>query len=396
MKNLFKLSAFVLLATSLVLSSCEPKEIPAEELSIEEALTLYVDSTYQLNAVLTPETANGTINWKSSDTTIATVSTTGLVTALKKGSTIITANMGNAIDACNVTVLNNPVTLELNMVDIAQKKCTVNVKASDEEGYYYCGYATPADINNMSDEKLTQTILDNYKAMFEYYAAYGMNYTFKDVLQQGSKNLIASGLTANTEYVMFAFGVDIESETASKIVTRLPFKTKEVVPSSVTFKIELDSIAKIQKISKGDTTYTYTGYFKCTPSDEKEPYVFTGTTAESLKTNYNNDPMKYLTEMEAYYDSNYGSQGGFEGNMVKTGTRDIYASNMAHNTTFVLFAAGYNGGFSTKATAFEYTFQHPDSIKQPMPSHRAPMVETADEMDLTTDYRGFYFPGACH
>ena len=95
--------------------------------------------------------------------------------------------------------------------------------------------------------------------MFETYAAYGMTYTLKDVLQQGDKNLIASGLTANTNYVMFAFGVDIESETASKTVTRLPFKTKEVVPSSMTFQIALDSIAKVQKISNGDTTYTYTG-----------------------------------------------------------------------------------------------------------------------------------------
>lgn len=395
MKKLFSLSALVLFIAALMLSSCEPKVIPAETLSIDKELTLYVDSTFQLTAELTPADATGNVNWKSSDTTVASVSETGLVTALKKGTAIVTANIGNAIDVCNITVWNNPVTLELKMLDIAQKKCTVSVTPSSEEGYYYCGYAKPEDLGNTSDEAIAETVLKNLKSMIQQYAAYGYSITLQDVLQQGTKSLIASGLTANTEYIMFAFGIDLDTEMPSKVVTRLPFKTKEVVPSSMTFQIGLDSIAKIQKISsKGDTTYTYTGYFKCTPSNEKEGYVFYGTTPKSLES-YDNDVMKYLLGMEAAYDQQYSSQGGFEGTMVKAGTRDIYASNMAHNTTFILFAAGYNQGFTTKATTFEYTFQHPDSIKKPMPA-RAPRIETGEEIDFEKDFHGFYFPGMCH
>ena len=393
MKKLFGLGALVLFAASLFLSSCE---VPAESLKIDKELTLYVDSTYQLKAEVVPENATASVNWKSSDTTVVTVNAEGLVKAIKKGNAVITANIDKEVEVCNVTVLNNPVTLELSMIDIAQKKCTVAVKASDKEGYYYCGYATPSDIDKMSDAELTKTVLDNYKAMFEMYAAYGMTYTLKDVLQQGDKNLIASGLTANTDYVMFAFGVDIESETASKTVTRLPFKTKEVVPSSMTFQIALDSIAKVQKISNGDTTYTYTGYFICKPSNEKETYVFNGVTAKILDSLYNNDIQKYLTEMEAYYDTNAASSGGFEGNYAKAGTRDIRATNMVHGTTYVLFAVGYTGGFSTKPTTFNYTFEHPDSIKKPMPAYRLPVMESVEELNLNTDYRGIYFPGACH
>jgi hypothetical protein len=396
MKKVFSLSTLVLFAASMFITSCGPKEVPAESLSMEKELTMYVDSTYQLKAVITPENATGKIAWKSNDSTVVSVSEAGLVKALKKGQTIITASLDKEVAACQVTVLNNPVTLELSMVDIAQKKCTVSVKASDQEGYYYCGYATPADVKDVTDEKLAETVLKNIQAMLETYKQYGYNYTLKDVLAQGDKNMIASGLTANTDYIMFAFGVDIDTEKAGKKVTRLPFKTKEVVPSSMTFTIELDSIAKIRKISKGDTTYTYNGYFKCKPSNEKETYVFTGVDAKSLAEKYGNDPMKCLTDMEAAYDTQYASQGGFEGVMVKAGTRDIYASNMVHNTTYVLFAAGYDGGFSTKATKFEYTFQHPDSIKKPMPAYRSPIVETADEIDLTTDFRVFYFPGMCH
>lgn len=392
MKKLFGLGALVAIVACLVLSSCEPKE-----LSIEKELTMYVDSTYQLTVDITPANATGRIHWKSSDTAVVTVDNSGLLKAIKKGAAVVTANVGNTIAICNVTVLNNPVTLELKMLDIEQKKCTVNVKPSDEEGYYFCGYELPANLDKLSDAEITETILKYYKSMLEQYAAYGYNYTLKDVLQlqQGEKNLIASGLTANTDYVMFAFGVDIESETASKVVTRLPFKTKEVVPSSMTFKIELDSIAKVRTISKGDTTYSYTGYFKCTPSNEKEPYVFNGATAKVLDSLYNNDPMQYLTEMEAYYDANYSSYGGFEGTMVKAGTRDIYASKMVHGTKYILIAAGYAGGFSTKPTTFEYTFLHPDSTKNPMPMYREPVLETADEIDFR-DFRGVYFPGVCH
>jgi hypothetical protein len=317
-----------------------------------------------------------------------------LVKAIAKGTAIVTANIGNAVAVCNVTVMNNPVTLELKLKSIQQKKCTVSVKASDEEGYYYCGYATPADVDKMTDAQITSTVLKNIKSMLEAYAAYGYNYTLKDVLKKGSADLIASGLTASTDYVMFAFGVDVDSEQPSKTVTRLPFKTIDVVPSSMTFTIEFDSIAKIQKISGKDTTYTYNGYFKCTPSNETEKFVITGVKSIVLDTAYNNDAMKYLTEMEAYYDQNYSSYGGFEGTMVKAGTRDVYFKTMEHNVKYTLIAAGYEGGFSTKATTFEYTFQHPDSIKKPMPA-RAPMFEKADEIDMT-DFRGVYFPGMCH
>ena len=396
MKKLFNASLLPLVAVALMLGSCEPKQVPVESLTIDHELVLYVDSTAQLTATVIPENATGEINWKSNDTTVATVSNTGLVKALKKGAAVITANMGNNIDVCNVTVLNNPVTLKLSIAELAQKKCTVTVTPSDEEGYYYCGYATPSDVDKMSDAELTQLILDNLKKTLEYYAQYGMNYTLKDMLQQGKKNLIASGLTANTDYVMFAFGVDVESETASKTVTRLPFKTKEVVPSTMTFQIGLDSIAKIQKVSNGDTTYTYTGYFKCTPSNEEEGFVFQGIYAKSLDSLYNNDIMQYLTEMEAYYDKNYSSSGGFEGAMVKAGARSLRAANMQHGVSIVFFAAGYSGGFTTQATTFEYTFQHPDSVKNPMPVYRAPIHETVEELNKLTDFRGVYFPGVCH
>lgn len=383
-----------LVVAALGLVSCESQPTPGS-LTIDKEVALYVDSTYQIEAQVSPESVKSKINWKSSDTAVVTVNTTGLIKGIKKGSAVITANVGNEIAVCNVQVFNNPVTLELKMVDIAQKKCTVAVKPSDAEGYYYCGYAPAADIAKMSDEQLANNVVNNLLAIIKQYAAYGMSYTLKDVLQHGEKNLIASGLTANTDYVMMAFGVDVETEKPGKIVTRLPFKTKAVVPSTMTFKISLDSIAKVEKVTKGDTTYTYTGVFKCEPSNEKETYIFNGATAQILDSLYENNPMKFLTEMEAYYDANYASQGGFEGIMAKAGVRSLNATKMVHGTKYIIMAAGYSGGYTTDATTFEYTFICPDSVQAPTPVYRAPMNLNAEEM-VMKDFRGYYFPGVCH
>ena len=61
-------------------------------------------ATVQLKATIMPEGAKGTITWASSATSKATVSSTGLVTGVTAGSSVITATCGDAVAVCNVTV----------------------------------------------------------------------------------------------------------------------------------------------------------------------------------------------------------------------------------------------------------------------------------------------------
>lgn len=68
---------------------------------------LEVDETVQLNAVVEPENAtNKSVTWSSSDETFATVSETGLVTAVAVGTAEITVTTedGNKTDSITVTV----------------------------------------------------------------------------------------------------------------------------------------------------------------------------------------------------------------------------------------------------------------------------------------------------
>ena len=70
----------------------------------KNSATIAGTATVQLKATILPEGAKGTIVWASSATSKATVSSTGLVTGVTAGSSVITATCGDAVAVCNVTV----------------------------------------------------------------------------------------------------------------------------------------------------------------------------------------------------------------------------------------------------------------------------------------------------
>ena len=63
-----------------------------------------LNATYQLSAVKEPVNAAGSLNWESSNTGVATVDSTGKVTAKAQGTAIITVSCGNKKATCTVTV----------------------------------------------------------------------------------------------------------------------------------------------------------------------------------------------------------------------------------------------------------------------------------------------------
>lgn len=70
----------------------------------KNSATIAGTATVQLKATVLPEGAKGTVVWASSATSKATVSSTGLVTGVTAGSSVITATCGDAVAVCNVTV----------------------------------------------------------------------------------------------------------------------------------------------------------------------------------------------------------------------------------------------------------------------------------------------------
>ena len=110
--------------------------IPVTGVSLDKnELSLTTDGTAQLTATVKPENAtNKSVTWISSDTNIATVSDTGLVTAVAPGSTTITVTTtdGEKTATCAVTVTIpvtgvslDQTTLSLDKDETAQLKVTV-------------------------------------------------------------------------------------------------------------------------------------------------------------------------------------------------------------------------------------------------------------------------------
>lgn len=111
MKTL-KLSTLLLFGAILLLTGCDKDKdndpIVVNSVVITPAtLELNLGQTAQLTAKITPANApNKTVTWGSSDATVSSVSSTGVVTALKAGSTTITVTTqnGSKTATCAVTV----------------------------------------------------------------------------------------------------------------------------------------------------------------------------------------------------------------------------------------------------------------------------------------------------
>ena len=80
---------------------------PVESVSIESAdLELRVDETYQLSCEVLPADADDKdVTWKSSNTSVATVSSSGKITARGAGVCTITATADGKSDSISVTVI---------------------------------------------------------------------------------------------------------------------------------------------------------------------------------------------------------------------------------------------------------------------------------------------------
>ena len=106
-------STTIRISVGNVSTSCKVTVVqPVTRISLNKlSRSLEAQDVYTLKATVIPSDANDkTVTWSSSDETIATVSQEGVVTALKKGTAVITvtANDGsNVSQSCTITVTNN-------------------------------------------------------------------------------------------------------------------------------------------------------------------------------------------------------------------------------------------------------------------------------------------------
>lgn len=108
MKRKNVLNVLALFAALSGLAACSEKnnDNPPTEtltLSLEKSITLTVGEEHQLSLKITPAT-DYQVNWGSVDASVATVSETGLLKAVAKGETEVTATVNGHTAVCEVTV----------------------------------------------------------------------------------------------------------------------------------------------------------------------------------------------------------------------------------------------------------------------------------------------------
>ena len=94
---------------------------PATDIKLDKtAVTIAKDRTYSLSAKLTPSNSTDSVSYASSNTAIATVSSKGVITAVAKGTAVITAMTTSGKTAtCTVTVSLPSTSVTLNKTQVS-------------------------------------------------------------------------------------------------------------------------------------------------------------------------------------------------------------------------------------------------------------------------------------
>ena len=122
------ISLIMALAICLSLCACGAKKVTSIVMS-ENSVEIAIGKTYTLSAVVLPEDAEEAISWTSANEKIATVDSTGKITAVSVGSTAIIVSSKSGVSAnCTLTVVDKSAYDKLNadgkaFVDVFTKKC---------------------------------------------------------------------------------------------------------------------------------------------------------------------------------------------------------------------------------------------------------------------------------
>ena len=125
-------SSLFLVGGTVSLAACGQQTVEVASVQLDKTdAKLWIGKTLQLTATVLPENASDkTLTWESSDPEVATVSASGLVTAVAKGNAEITVKAGTATAKCNLTVVVVP---EVEGVSIAVEDINNEMLVIDEE-----------------------------------------------------------------------------------------------------------------------------------------------------------------------------------------------------------------------------------------------------------------------
>lgn len=281
--NLFKakkIGILSLVVLPFLFGGCKSEpEIPTEVtvtgiVITPSEVTLSVGMTQQMTATLTPEGASniGELTWSVADTDIATISESGLLTAIAAGETSVLCRVGSVEQTAKIIVKEEPakpgVTAELK--SNTDLKVTFQVTPTQKDAYYNCGVILTQNFNNDKIKGL-EGLAESEKGWWEFVTGSSdpkdwQMFWFKgDMLYDSTskdKGSEVPMLYWDTEYIFYAYMVDEATGDAASDIFLFPFKTPPAKPSGMTFDLKITSASKDNGINgtitpSGDGEYFF-------------------------------------------------------------------------------------------------------------------------------------------
>ena len=235
------------------------------------------------------------------------------------------------------TAAVHPVDCEFDITatQVGTTTARVYITPTDKTCTYFWDCVSREEYDKFGDDAgVIATNIDLIERAVEIFQMAGQDKTFADFLNSDVGYSDLTQLKGDTEYVVFAFGLD-PSGTATTAVEKKSFRTAPAASSSMTFTTELLSL-------------TFNGAkIAFRPSNDSETY-FTDCIDHETYGKYGSD-----TEFMNWIVSEAGSSMS---SFLTSGYHVVDASRMLRSQTrYVAYAFGYSGGITTGMTKEEFT-----------------------------------------
>ena len=264
-----------LLITLPILFACTQKEqeVRVESVSINQSsVELEIGKTLQLNATVSPSTATRKdITWSSSKSSVASVSSSGLVTAVSEGTTKITATADGKKGECTVTVFKGFVAVS----EVKLGKTEVTLYVGEEESL--TASVLP---DNATDKTITWTSSDKSIASVESGKV--------KAVKKGEATITAKAgdKTAEAKIVVLApvSGITLDKNRLDMIIGETETLTATITPADadpkepITWTTSDETIAtvdggKVTAVKEGEATVTASSDGKSATCIVKVDYI---------------------------------------------------------------------------------------------------------------------------
>lgn len=302
-----RLTIFLLITLPL-LFACTQKEqeVRVESVSINQSsVELEIGKTLQLNATVSPSTATRKdITWSSSKSSVASVSSSGLVTAVSEGTTTITASADGKKGECTVTVFKGFVAVS----EVKLGKTEVTLYEGEEE-------TLTASVlpDNATDKTITWTSSDKSIASVESGKV--------KAVKKGEATITAKAgdKTAEAKIVVLApvSGITLDKNRLDMIIGETETLTATITPADadpkepITWTTSDETIAtvdggKVTAVKEGEATVTATSDGKSATCIVKVDYIHVSEISLDIteKTLYAGETLK-LTATVSPENSTY-------------------------------------------------------------------------------------------